>query len=78
MLVDFDDYEHAAGECLRASYAHFTEPKRCGHPVCFYEWHGGDLAAVEAGLAASGFDAQQVERMMESYYLPLAEQDAVQ
>lgn len=78
MFVDFDDYEHAAGECLRAPYAHFTEPKWCGHPVCLYEWHGGDLEAVGERLKASGFDAHQIERMMESYYLPLAEQDAVQ
>ena len=74
--VDFDDYEHAAGECLRGPYAHFTHPRWCGHPRCLFEWCGGDLAAVEGALARHGYDAHQVARMVESYYVPLAEQRA--
>src|SRR3712207_8487235 len=30
LSVDFDDYEHEAGECLRGPYAHFTGPRWCG------------------------------------------------
>jgi hypothetical protein len=75
MLVDFDDYEHPAGDCLREPYAHFTEPKWCGHPLCLYDWHDGDLGSIETSLSERGFDLHQVERMMESYYLPLKEQD---
>ena len=74
--VDFDDYEHEAGECLRGPYAHFTGPRWCGHPRCLFESRGGDLAAVESALAAHGYDEQQVARMLESYYVPLAEQSA--
>ena len=72
--VDFDDYEHAAGECLRGPYAHFTHPRWCGHPACLFESSGGDLRAVEGALARYGFDAHQVSRMIESYYVPLSEQ----
>ena len=72
--VDFDDYEHAPGECLRGPYAHFTEAKWCGHPLCMFESRGGDLAAIEEGLAEHGYDAHQVARMLESHYLPLCEQ----
>jgi hypothetical protein len=74
LSVDFDDYEHEAGECLRGAYAHFTHPRWCGHPRCMFESCGGDLASVEGGLARHGFDAHQVARMMESFYVPLAEQ----
>ena len=74
--VDFDDYEHAPGECLRVPYAHFTEPKWCGHPLCMFEARGGDLGAIEEGLGEYGYDAQQVARMLESYYVPLLEQRA--
>jgi hypothetical protein len=74
--VDFDDYEHAPGECLRGPYAHFTEPKWCGHPLCMFESRGGDLGAVEEGLAEQGYDAHQVARMLESFYVPLSEQRA--
>jgi len=76
LSVDFDDYEHEAGECLRGPYAHFTHPRWCGHPRCLFEWCGGDLAAVEEALAREGYDAHRVARMMESYYVPLAEQGA--
>jgi hypothetical protein len=74
--VDFDDYEHAPGECLRGAYAHFTEPRWCGHPLCMFESRGGDLGAIEEGLAGQGYDAHQVARMLESYYVPLSEQRA--
>ena len=74
--VDFDDYEHGAGECLRAPYAHFTGPRWCGHPRCMFESRGGDLAAVESALAAHGYDEHQVARLIESHYVPLAEQKA--
>ncbi len=76
LSVDFDDYEHEAGECLRGAYAHFTGPRWCGHPRCLFESCGGDLGAVEEGLARQGYDAHQVARMMESFYVPLAEQRA--
>lgn len=76
LLVDFDDYEHTAGECLSGPYAHFTEPKWCGHPACLFTSSGGDLAAVERRLFGHGYDAHQVGRMMESFYLPLSEQEA--
>lgn len=76
LSVDFDDYEHAAGECLRVAYAHFTHPRWCGHPRCLFESCGGDLPAVEEELARRGYDAHQVARMMESFYVPLAEQGA--
>lgn|GEM_PF-5180197 len=76
MLVDFDDYEHTAGECLSGPYAHFTEPKWCGHPACLFASHGGDLGAVEESLAERGYDPHQVSRMMESFYLPLSEQES--
>ena len=76
LSVDFDDYEHVAGECLRGAYAHFTHPRWCGHPRCLFESCGGDLAAVEEGLARHGYDVHQVARMLESYYVPLAEQRA--
>ncbi|HEX7955688.1 MAG TPA: hypothetical protein VF508_02030 [Pyrinomonadaceae bacterium] len=74
--VDFDDYEHEGGECLRGAYAHFTGPRWCGHPLCLFDSCGGDLAAVEAALAGHGYDAHQVARMLESHYVPLAEQRA--
>jgi hypothetical protein len=74
--VDFDDYEHEAGECLRGPYAHFTGPRWCGHPRCLFESCGGDLGAVEEGLTGRGYDAHQVARMLESFYVPLAEQSA--
>ena len=76
LSVDFDDYEHEAGECLRAPYAHFTHPRWCGHPRCLFESCGGDLSAVEEELTRRGYDAHQVARMIESYYVPLAEQRA--
>ena len=44
--VDFDDYEHEAGECLRGPYAHYTEPRWCGHPLCMFESRGGDPEAL--------------------------------
>ena len=72
--VDFDDYEHEAGECLREPYVHYTEPRWCGHPLCMFESRGGDLEALEEGLAEHGYDRQQVSRMIESYYVPLSEQ----
>jgi hypothetical protein len=72
--VDFDDYEHEAGECLRAPYAHYTEPRWCGHPLCMFESRDGDLEAIEEGLAGHGYDRHQVSRMIESYYVPLSEQ----
>lgn len=72
--VDFDDYEHEAGECLRGPYAHFTGPRWCGHPLCMFESRGGDLGAIEEGLAEQGYDAHQVSRMIESFYVPLSEQ----
>lgn len=72
--VDFDDYEHEAGECLRAPYAHYTEPRWCGHPLCMFESRGGDLDAIEEGLAEQGYDRHQVSRMIESFYVPLSEQ----
>ena len=74
LSVDFDDYEHEAGECLRGPYAHFTHPRWCGHPRCMFESCGGRLPAVEEALAREGYDAHQVARMMESFYVPLAEQ----
>jgi hypothetical protein len=73
-LVDFDDYEHLAGECLSGPYAHFTEPKWCGHPACLYASTGGDLATIEGQLTEYGYAPLQVARMMESFYLPLYEQ----
>ena len=76
LSVDFDDYEHEAGECLRGAYAHFTHPRWCGHPRCMFESCGGDLPAVEEGLKRQGYDVHQVARMMESFYVPLAEQRA--
>ena len=76
MSVDFDDYEHEAGECLRGPYAHFTGPRWCGHPLCMFESRGGDLRVIEEGLTGHGYDAQQVSRMLESYYVPLSEQRA--
>ncbi|MDT5296502.1 MAG: hypothetical protein QOJ76_3382 [Acidobacteriota bacterium] len=76
MPVDFDDYAHGAGDCLRGPYAHFTGPRWCGHPLCMFESRGGDLAAIEEGLIEYGYDAHQVRRMLESYYLPLSEQRA--
>jgi hypothetical protein len=69
--VDFDDYEHEAGECLRVPYAHFTGARWCGHPLCMFESRGGDLDAIEEGLAEQGYDRQQVSRMIESFYVPL-------
>lgn len=74
--VDFDDYEHEPGECLRGAYAHFTSPRWCGHPLCMFESRGGDLGRIEQGLIEHGYDAHQVARMLESYYLPLCEQRA--
>ena len=74
LSVDFDDYEHAAGECLRGPYAHFTHPRWCGHPACLFESSGGDLGRVEEALTAHGYDAHQVSRMLESFYVPLLEQ----
>jgi hypothetical protein len=41
-----------------------------------FESRGGDLAAIEEGLIEYGYDAHQVRRMLESYYLPLSEQRA--
>ena len=76
LSVDFDDYEHEAGECLRGPYAHFTHPRWCGHPRCMFESCGGRLPAVEEELTRRGYDAHQVARMMESFYVPLAEQRA--
>jgi hypothetical protein len=75
LLIDFDDYEHTAGDCLAGPYAHFTEPKWCGHPACLFASVGGDLAAIEEELAGHGYDAHQVARMMESFYLPLSVQE---
>jgi hypothetical protein len=72
--VDFDDYGHEAGECLRGPYAHFTGPRWCGHPLCMFESRGGDLDAIEEGLAEQGYDRHQVSRMIESFYVPLSEQ----
>jgi hypothetical protein len=76
LLVDFDDYEHEPGDCLRGPYAHFTGPRWCGHPLCMFESRGGDLGLIEEELAERGYDAHQVRRMLESYYLPLSEQRA--
>jgi hypothetical protein len=76
LSVDFDDYEHEPGECLRGAYAHFTGPRWCGHPLCMFESRGGDLERIEEGLAEHGYDAQQVRTMLESYYIPLCEQRA--
>jgi hypothetical protein len=39
-----------------------------------FESRGGDLEAIEEGLAEHGYDRQQVSRMIESYYVPLSEQ----
>lgn len=61
---------------MRTAYAHFTEPHWCGHPRCMYATHDGDLRAIEESLAAHGYQAHQVKRMVERYYLPLREQKA--